>query len=163
MDGFWVAGELARRPAAPRIIVLSARSDDAALLRIMQQPDISGLIWKAGEVLPRLTVAITEVRSGRKYYPPEVREALRRFRADPQAFFKILSDREISLLPDLGRGQTDDEIAVKTGLSSLTVKSHRQHIMAKLGLHRTPELIYWAIEHGFVDPPSKIGWVREDD
>jgi DNA-binding NarL/FixJ family response regulator len=161
-DGFWVANELVQRGGTSRIIVLSARSDDAALLQIMQQTTIAGVIWKTGEALARLPEAIAEVRDGRKYHPPEVRMALRRFRADPQAFFKILSNREIALLPRLGRGLTDEEIAAQTGLCALTVKSHRQHILAKLGLHRTPELIYWAIEHGFVAPPPGIGWVREE-
>lgn len=157
-DGFGVAGDLVRRAGRPRIIVLSARTDDAALLQVMRQPHFSGLIWKAGWMREQLPAALAEVRSGRKYYPPEVRDALRRLRADPQAFFKILSDREIALLPGLGRGLTDGEIAGQAGLTALTVKSHRQHIMAKLGLHRTPDLIYWAIEHGFVEstlPPVR--------
>ncbi len=162
MDGFAVAGEVARRSSRSRIIVISGRSDEAALLGLMRQPDIAGVIWKEGEALAQLPAAIAEVRSGRKYFPPAVREALRRFRADPQAFYKILSDREIGLLPNFGRGLSDDEIAAQTGLSALTVKSHRQHIMAKLGVHRTPDLIFWAIQHGFVDPPRNIGWVRED-
>lgn len=156
-DGFGLAEELGRRPGRTRIIVLSARKDDAALLEIMRRPHLAGLIWKAGDMRTHLPVAIEEVRGGRRYYQPEVREALRRLRADPRAFFKLLSDREMALLPGLGRGLTDAEIAAQAGLSALTVKSHRQHIMAKLGLHRTPDLIYWAIEHGFVEPAGRSG------
>lgn len=160
-DGFVVAAELGRSQLHLPIILLSARLDEAALVNATQ-PHIAGLIWKSTEVDSQLPRAIEEVTAGRKYYPPLVRESLRRLRTDPRAFFKILSDREIELLPLFGLGLTDQEIADRSGPSPLTIKSHRQHIMAKLGLHRTPELIYWAIKRGFVEPPPDIGWVRED-
>jgi DNA-binding NarL/FixJ family response regulator len=151
-DGFGVAAELAAALARPRIIVVSARNDDVALWRIMREPRFAGLVWKSGALREHLPVALAEVERGHRYLPPDVHDAMRRLRADPQAFFKILSDRELGLLPGLGRGLTDDELAAQAGVSALTVKSHRQHIMAKLGLHRTPDLIYWAIAHGFVEP-----------
>jgi DNA-binding NarL/FixJ family response regulator len=155
-DGFGVAAELATESGRPRIIVVSARHDDLALWRVMREPRLAGLVWKSGDLREHLPAALSAVQRGHKYLPPEVHAAMRRLRADPQAFFKILSDRELGLLPGLGRGLTDEELAAQAGVSALTVKSHRQHIMAKLGLHRTPDLIYWAIAHGFVDPGS--GW-----
>jgi DNA-binding NarL/FixJ family response regulator len=153
-DGFGVAAELSTESGRPRIIVLSARNDDLALWRIMREPRLAGLVWKNGGLGEQLPLALAEVQRGHKYLPPEVHAAMRRLRADPQAFFKILSDRELDLLPGLGRGLTDEELATHAGVSALTVKSHRQHIMAKLGLHRTPDLIYWAITHGFVEPAA---------
>lgn len=151
-DGFGVAAELSGESGRPRIIVVSARHDDLALWRIMREPRLAGLVWKSGDLREHLPAALAAVQRGHKYLPADVHAAMRRLRADPHAFFKILSDRELGLLPGLGRGLTDDELAAQAGVSSLTVKSHRQHIMAKLGLHRTPDLIYWAIAHGFVDP-----------
>ena len=160
-DGFAVATKLRQLPTLPRILLLSARIDDTALINATQ-PHFAGLIRKSPEIAQQLPVAIEAVSAGRQYFSPSVRECLQRLRADPRAFFKILSDREIELMPHFGKGLTDLEIAARSTLSPLTIKSHRQHIMTKLGLHRTPELIYWAIEHGFVDPPPNIGWVRED-
>jgi DNA-binding NarL/FixJ family response regulator len=151
-DGFGVAAELIAESGRPRIIVLTARTDDLALWRIMREPRLAGLVGKSGDLREHLPAALSAVQRGHKYLPPDLHAAMRRLRADPQAFFKILSDRELSLLPGLGRGLTDEELAAQAGVSALTVKSHRQHIMAKLGLHRTPDLIYWAIAHGFVEP-----------
>lgn len=150
-DGFGIAEELPAAGGRPRILVLSARRDDLALWRIMREPRLAGLLWKSASLREHLPAALAAVQQGHRYLPPDVHAAMRRLRADPQAFFKILSDRELGLLPGLGRGLTDDELAVQAGVSALTVKSHRQHIMAKLGLHRTPDLIYWAIAHGFVE------------
>ncbi|MBI2518385.1 MAG: response regulator transcription factor [Opitutae bacterium] len=157
-DGFSLALDLARLPHPPRIILLSSRQDDVALLAASES-HISGLLWKSGDVFRQLPVVLGEVASGRKFYPPEVRDALRRLRADPNAFFKILSTRELELMPRFGLGQSDAEIATALGLSNHTVKSHRQHVMAKLGLHSAPRLIHWAIDHGFAplrrQPPSR--------
>lgn len=151
-DGFSLPQALQNAVGRPRILVLSGRTDDVALWRVMRDPHIAGLLWKNAELASQLPAGVAAVQRGHRYLAPDVQQAMRRLRADPHAFYKILSDRELGLLPALGRGATDEELARQTGLSALTVKSHRQHIMAKLGLHRTPDLIYWAIAHGFVEP-----------
>jgi two-component system response regulator NreC len=156
-DGFGAVAELQAGAGRPRILAVSARTDEVALWRIMREPGLAGCVWKTGELRAHLADGLAALQRGHRYLAPDVHAAMRRLRADPQAFFKILSDRELGLLPALGRGLTDDELAAHTGLSALTVKSHRQHIMAKLGLHRTPDLIYWAIAHGFVEPDPVRG------
>lgn len=161
-DGLAVARTLAELKTPPRIVLLSVRRDDV-VLQAASSPHIAALLWKTGDVLEKLPEAIRTVAAGGKYHPPEVREALRKFRADPQAYFKILSDREVELLPRFGEGLSDEEVAKVFSLSIHTVKTHRQNILTKLGLHSTARLIHWAIMRGFVRPPSD-GWVvREDE
>jgi len=153
LDGFELAELLVRQSPTTRILLVSVRSDDATLARL-NLPHLGGLVWKSTSLAEQLPRALVEVTAGRKYFAPEVRESVRRLRADSQAFFKILSDREIGLLPLFGLGLSDREIADRTELSPLTIKSHRQHIMAKVGLHRSAELIHWAIQRGFVAAPA---------
>ncbi|MBI5424594.1 MAG: response regulator transcription factor [Opitutae bacterium] len=160
-DGLAVARTLAALKTPPRIVLLSVRRDDV-VLQAACSPHIAALLWKTGDVLDKLPEAIRTVAAGGKYHPPDVREALRKFRADPQAYFKILSDRELELLPRFGEGLSDEEVATLFGLSIHTVKSHRQNILTKLGLHSTARLIHWAIMRGFVRPPSD-GWVVRED
>lgn len=148
-DGFALARELARLPRPPRVLALSHRMDDETLHQVGQS-HFAGLIWKNADALHLVPFALAEIVAGRKYYSPEVRDAFRRLRADPEAFFKILSVREVELLPYFGLGWTDAEIAERLGVSAFTIKSHRQHIMAKLDLHRTAQLIHWTIVRGFV-------------
>jgi two-component system, LuxR family, secretion system response regulator SsrB len=149
-DGFDVVVALASLPSPPRVLLLTVKSDEATLYRAHHAP-IAGMVWKACHVHDTLRLAIGEALAGRKYFPADVRAAMRIIRSDPAAFFKILSERELSLLPLLSQGFPDVQIAVQTGLSPATVKSHRQHIMAKLDLHRTADLIRWAAAKGFVD------------
>lgn len=148
-DGLDLARRLAAAVPSARVLLLTARRDPV-VLTAAGGGGIGGLLWKAEDTLPRLPVAVGAVAGGAGYFPAEVREATRRFRADPDAFFKILSPREQELLPAIGRGQSDEEIAGGVGLSVHTVASHRHHIMRKLGLHSTPQLMQWAVAQGFV-------------
>lgn len=161
-DGLQLAQKLAGRRDAPRIVFLTIRRDDV-LLHAASGPHVSGLLWKANDIQDELPETLRAVAAGLVHHPADVREALRKFRADPQAYFKILSNRELELLPRFGAGWSDEEVAAAVGLSVHTVRSHRQNLMAKLNLPTMPRLIHWAIQRGFVRPSSD-GWIaREDD
>lgn len=149
-DGFDLALKLANFPRPPRILLLTVKSDAVTLFRA-GHAYIAGMVWKTGQIHGTLRFAIREILAGRRYFPEDVREAMRATRTDPTAFFKILSGRELSMLPLLCEGLTDSQVGEQNGLCPATVKSHRQHIMAKLNLHRTADLMRWAAEKGFVD------------
>lgn len=151
-DGLQLARDLALLPQPPHVAILSVR-DDTAVLHAAAEPHIAGLLWKSGDLLDQLPHALDVIAQGGKYYPPNVRAVLRRHRADPKAFFKLLSSREIALLPHFARAESDDEIAASHGLSAHTVKSHRQNIMRKLDLPGTARLTHWAIVNGFGGAP----------
>jgi DNA-binding NarL/FixJ family response regulator len=148
-DGFDLALSLANLPRPPRILVFTMKKDAVTLFRA-GYAYIAGMVWKTGQVQDTLRCAVREILAGRRYFPEDVREAMRATRTDPAAFFKILSGRELSMLPLLCEGLTDQQIGERNGLRPATVKSHRQHIMTKLDLHRTTDLIRWASEKGFV-------------
>jgi DNA-binding NarL/FixJ family response regulator len=57
-------------------------------------------------------------------------------------------EREIFLL--LAEGKTPTEIASSLFVSPKTVHTHRQHIMEKLGLRTTTELIRFALRQGII-------------
>jgi DNA-binding NarL/FixJ family response regulator len=157
-DGFDLALTLANFPRPPRILLLTVKADAVTLFRA-GFAYIAGMVWKTGSIHDTLRCAVREILAGRRYFPENVRQAMRATRTDPAAFFKILSSRELSMLPLLCQGFTDVQIAEQNGLCPATIKSHRQHIMAKLNLHRTSDLIRWAAEKGFVDF-SRPGRVR---
>jgi DNA-binding NarL/FixJ family response regulator len=49
-------------------------------------------------------------------------------------------------------GLSNREIAGKLGLSANTVAVHRANIMNTLGVHKTAELVVYAIQNGLVNP-----------
>jgi DNA-binding NarL/FixJ family response regulator len=149
IDGLLLIDELSRIVPPSSIVLLTSRADDFTLFRAMGR-NVRGLIWKSAHFDGTLRAAINTVAGAATFFPQEVREALQVFRSSGDAFYKILSERELEILPSLARGESNELIASRTGLASTTVKSHRVHILHKLGLNTTCDLIRWAAEKGFV-------------
>lgn len=62
----------------------------------------------------------------------------------------LLSKREIEVLRLFAEGQTNQEIADKLFISIRTVESHKNHIMARLELKTTVDLVKFAIRNNIV-------------
>jgi DNA-binding NarL/FixJ family response regulator len=135
-----------------RVIVLSAQTGDYVIHRCLQA-GVDAFVDKNDEPVEAVTDAIASVRASRPYYSPVVGRVLALSRQDPEAFNKLLTDREQELLAWLGCGLSDHEVAEKLGLSFFTVQNHRRNIMGKLGIHTTAELARYALRKGFSPPP----------
>lgn len=149
MDGFTVAEELAKFDPPPRAILLTSSADEVMYFQI-GRGRVVGVVWKTPDAHGDLLAAFNAVLSGRTYFPAGVDEAVKINRRRLDAFGKVLSDRELELLPLIGRGLTDKEVAAQAGISAATAHTHRHRIMAKLNLHTTSDLMRWAAAKGFV-------------
>jgi DNA-binding NarL/FixJ family response regulator len=63
-----------------------------------------------------------------------------------------LTPRELEVLQLICDGLSNKEIAVKLDLSANTVAVHRANIMNTLGVHKTAELVVYALQNGLVNP-----------
>src|SRR5207248_5954521 len=64
-----------------------------------------------------------------------------------------LTPRELEILQMIVDGKSNKEIAVALNLSANTVAVHRANIMDALGIHKTAELVVYAIRNGLVNLP----------
>ena len=64
-----------------------------------------------------------------------------------------LTPRELEVLQLICDGYSNRRIAAKLDLSANTVAVHRANIMNALGIHKTAELVVYAIQHGLVTLP----------
>ena len=64
-----------------------------------------------------------------------------------------LTRREVEILQLICDGKSNKEIAVQLELSANTVAVHRANIMDALGIHKTAELVVYAIRNGLVNVP----------
>jgi two-component system response regulator NreC len=154
-DGLDLLNELLAACPHARVIGISGYSDEFTLYRALHSK-LHGFVDKNEQSFDSLIDAIKAVMKGQRYLSTTAQEARLALRNDPQAFDKILSDREQSLLGFFGGGLTNEEVADQLGLSVLTVRNHRCNIMAKLGLRSSPELIRYALEKGFTRPGSTL-------
>ena len=71
---------------------------------------------------------------------------LKRMKYHPSDPFKILSKRELEILPLIAKGYGNKDIAEKLFVSVKTVEAHKTHIMTKLNLKSKPELVEYALK-----------------
>jgi len=64
-----------------------------------------------------------------------------------------LTQRELEILRLIVDGKSNKEIAAALHLSANTVAVHRANIMDALGIHKTAELVVYAIRNGLVNLP----------
>ena len=64
-----------------------------------------------------------------------------------------LTRRELEILQMIVDGKSNKEIAAVLDLSANTVAVHRANIMDALGIHKTAELVVYAIRNGLVNLP----------
>lgn len=114
----------------------------------------SGFLLKddSGE---ELTEAIRIIRSGRRYVTrrllADVADDLARMHADTsRRTDDPLTVRERSIITLIAEGNTSRKIADMLCISLRTVQNHRYHIMQKLNVGTTADLIRYAIENGYV-------------
>jgi len=64
-----------------------------------------------------------------------------------------LTPREVEILQLICDGKSNKEIANQLELSANTIAVHRANIMDALGIHKTAELVVYAIRNGLVNVP----------
>ena len=64
-----------------------------------------------------------------------------------------LTQRELEILQLIVDGKSNKEIATQLDLSANTVAAHRANMMDALGIHKTAELVVYAIRNGLVNIP----------
>ena len=96
-----------------------------------------------------LSAAIRRVAAGETVCDPKVeqRTALKGERS------AALTPRELEVLQMIVDGKSNKEIATALDLSANTVAVHRANIMNTLGIHKTAELVVYAIRAGLVNVP----------
>ena len=63
-----------------------------------------------------------------------------------------LTPREADVLRAIAGGRTNAEIAAELFISEVTVKSHINHLFAKIGARSRAEAVRYAYDHGLVSP-----------
>ncbi|MGB6821126.1 MAG: response regulator transcription factor [Candidatus Acidiferrales bacterium] len=135
---------LASRPAS-LILMLSMHSEDT-LVRQALGAGARGYILKNAVDL-ELPAAVRRVVAGEVVLSPQLSrsDALKGERNSG------LTVRELQILQLIVNGKSNKEIAEQLDLSVNTVGVHRANIMDALGIHKTADLVVYAIRNGLVN------------
>ncbi len=127
------------------ILMLSMHSEDT-LVRQALDAGARGYILKNAVDL-ELAAAIRRVAAGELVLDPQLAKPAN-LRGERNAG---LTARELEILQLIVNGKSNKEIADDLKLSVNTVAVHRANIMETLGIHKTAELVVYAIRNGLVN------------
>jgi len=138
----------AEEPDLP-VLVISMHNEAVFGMRALKAGAL-GYVMKA-EAMNHVAEAIFKVLQGKIYVSPEFAEklifkAVQSAEAGAGSPVDALSDRELEVLQQLGRGGSTRSIAEALHLSVKTIETHRAHIKEKLGLQDSEEMVKFAID-----------------
>jgi DNA-binding NarL/FixJ family response regulator len=131
------------------ILMLSMHSEET-LVRQALDAGARGYVLKNALDLD-LAAAVRQVAAGETVLDPSVSRP--RTAALKGERNHGLTPRELEVLQLICSGLSNRDIATKLDLSANTVAVHRANIMNALGVHKTAELVVYAIHHGLVTLP----------
>jgi DNA-binding NarL/FixJ family response regulator len=147
MNGLQATRQIVEDSPDTAVLMLSMHTENTWVRQAIEA-GAKGYVLKNAMDL-ELGAAIRKIAAGETVFDPQVeqRSALKGERS------AALTPRELEVLQMIVDGKSNKEIAVVLELSANTVAVHRANIMNSLGIHKTAELVVYAIRAGLVNVP----------
>jgi DNA-binding NarL/FixJ family response regulator len=154
LNGIEATRQIVRRAPNIRVLILSMHTDEAYIVQALQAGARGYLLKESADV--DLVHAVTAVSSDKSFFSPSVatvvlddyvRHLTEKGVVDR---YESLSEREREVLQLVAEGRSNKEVADLLCLSPATVETHRAHILQKLDVHNTAELVLYAVRRGVI-------------
>ena len=149
LNGIEATAQMTKRNPRIRIIMLSMHSDEDYLLSALNAGAKGYLLKDSAE--EDLVQAIQSVHRGVPFFSPSIGKTMlddyMRYlkQRNLQDSYELLTEREREVLQLLAEGKSNKEVAALLEISVYTVETHRLHLMQKLNLHNTAEIVLYAV------------------
>lgn len=149
LNGIDAAAQMVKRNPQMKVVMLSMHSDETYLTRALTAGVKGYLLKESADV--DLYRAVEAVAQGKVFFSPSIantlledymRQLQQRGLKDS---YELLTDREKEILQLLAEGKSNKDVATTLDLSTYTVETHRTHIMQKLNLHSSAEIVLYAV------------------
>lgn len=147
MNGLQATRQILEHSPEINVLMLSMHSE-STWVRQAVEAGAKGYMLKNALDL-ELGSAIRKVAAGETVFDPQV-EQPSALKGERNAG---LTQRELEVLQMIVDGKSNKEIATVLELSANTIAVHRANIMNTLGIHKTAELVVYAIRAGLVNVP----------
>ena len=154
LNGIETTRQIVRKVPSARVLILSMHADEPYVTQAIRA-GASGYILKdsAGSDLINAVVAVS---IGKSFFSPPVAKVmlddyLRQLSEKGiEDRYESLSEREREIFQLIAEAHTNKEIADLLSISPATVETHRAHILQKLDVHNTAELVLYAVRRGVI-------------
>lgn len=154
LNGIEATRQIAKRLPDTRVLVLSMYANEAYVIQALQAGAKGYLLKDSADA--ELIRAVQAVANGSTYFSPAVSKVMlddyaRRLAGKGIADrFDALSGREREVFQLVAEGHSNKEIATLLSVSPATVETHRAHVLQKLDVHNTAELVLYAVRRGVI-------------
>ncbi len=149
LNGIEATAQMVKQNPKLGIVILSMHSDEDYLLSALNAGAKGYLLKDSADT--DLIRAIEAVSRGTPFFSPEIAKTMledyMRFlqQRNLQDSYDVLTDREKEVLQLLAEGKSNKEVAGILNVSIYTIDTHRTHLMQKLNLHNTAEIVLYAV------------------
>jgi DNA-binding NarL/FixJ family response regulator len=164
VDGVAATRRLAAELPDVKVVVLTTFADDASILDALEAGAMGFLTKDAGR--EQIALAVRSAAAGQSVLDPAAQASLLRAATPagqrhesaptpapaPDRLPDDLTPREADVLRAIAAGRTNAEIAADLYISAVTVKSHINHLFAKINARSRAEAVTYAYDHGLVTP-----------
>ena len=153
LSGIEVVRRLREALPATRVLVLTMHQEDEYVLQAVRA-GASGYLVK-DSAASELLAAVRSLHAGRGYFGPQAARTLAEQLQHPERTlddpYGRLTPREREVFHLIAEGMTTKEIARRLDISTKTAENHRGHVLEKLDVRNTAELVRYALRKGLLD------------
>jgi DNA-binding NarL/FixJ family response regulator len=154
LNGIDATAQIVRRCPTVNVLILSMHADEEYIVRALKAGAKGYLLKDSADA--ELIRAVEAVSTGKSFFSPAAAKVMLddylRHLADKGVIdrFESLSEREREVFQLVAEGHSNKEVAEVLSVSPTTVETHRAHIMQKLDVHNTAELVLYAVRRGII-------------
>lgn len=152
MNGIDATLQLKKEMPEIKVIAVSMHSEKQYVKGVLEAGADGYLIKNC--TYRQLTDAIRSVHAGKKFLSEDITEmVINGYLDQSEAYddnYSQLSEREKEIFKLFAEGQSTREIGEKLFISVKTVGTHRQHILEKLDLKTTADIVKYALKKGII-------------
>jgi two-component system response regulator NreC len=154
LSGIEATRQIVRRMPAMGVLILSMHSDEAFITPALQAGARGYLLKDSADT--ELIKGVAAVAAGKSFFSPVAAKVmlddyLRRLASKGIVDrYDALSEREREIFQLVAEGRSNKEVADLLSISVTTVETHRSHILQKLDVHNTAELVLYAVRRGII-------------
>jgi two-component system response regulator NreC len=154
LNGIEATRQIVRRLPDIHVLILSMHANEAYIIQALRAGAKGYLLKDSADT--DLIRGVAAVATGKSFFSPAaakvmlddyVRHLAEKGIADR---FDSLSEREREIFQLVAEGHSNKEIAELLSVSPTTIETHRAHILQKLDVHNTAELVLYAVRRGVI-------------
>ena len=151
IDGLETTRQIVALGLGVRVLILTMYDSEEYATRVIRA-GATGFVLKVAPP-EELMAAVRKVAQKGVYVTPTIMDKMvgRMGQNVDDAPEVVLSDRELQVLIQLGRGSTSREVSKSLSLSISTVETYRARILEKLNLRNNSDMTRFAIRRGLID------------